>query len=101
MECCDLTVLSASDPVPEGMLDVGADPSAQAIEQAVATGRPVAVRLAGLGAGVLAAASVYAWMGARYFIADETAHAELRQVLDMVATIRGTRPPALTRRGLA
>jgi hypothetical protein len=101
MECCDLTVLTAGDQVPEGVLDAGTDPSAQAIEQAVGTGRPVLVTLSGQGPGPLAAAAVYAYLGVRLFRTDETAAAELRQVLDMVATIQGTRQPSLTRRGLA
>ncbi|HEX6473223.1 MAG TPA: hypothetical protein VF069_29295 [Streptosporangiaceae bacterium] len=53
-------------------------------------------------AGVLAAASVYAWLGVRVFrpLPTHAADAALRQVLDMVASIRGTRPPALSRRAL-
>jgi hypothetical protein len=43
--------------------------------------------------------SVYAWLGARVFRTGDPA--ETRQVLDMVASIRGTRPPAAVRRGLA
>jgi dihydropteroate synthase len=42
---------------------------------------------------------VSAWLGARVFRAHNVA--ETRQVLDMVATLRGERPPAATRRGLA
>ncbi|MEV5711353.1 hypothetical protein [Actinoallomurus sp. NPDC052274] len=46
-----------------------------------------------------AVASVFAWAGARVFrAADADA---MRQVLDMVASIKGTRPPAVSRRGLA
>jgi dihydropteroate synthase len=58
-------------------------------------GKPVGERLI----GTLATTSLCAWMGARVFRAhniDET-----RQTLDMIATLRGTRPPARTVRGLA
>jgi dihydropteroate synthase len=49
--------------------------------------------------GTLAATAVSAWLGARLFRAhDVTA---TRRVLDTVAAIRGTRPPAVARRGLA
>jgi dihydropteroate synthase len=42
---------------------------------------------------------VFAWTGARVF---RTADPDpTRQVLDMVASITGTRPPAVSRRGLA
>jgi dihydropteroate synthase len=56
--------------------------------------KPVGERLI----GTLATTSLCAWMGARVFRAhniDET-----RQTLDMVATIKGTRAPARTIRGL-
>ncbi len=49
--------------------------------------------------GTLAATAVSAWLGARVFRAHDVA--ATRRVLDMVATIRGTRPPAVARRGLA
>ena len=49
--------------------------------------------------GTLAATAVCAWLGARVFRAHEVA--ETRQTLDMVATIRGDRPPTRTTRGLA
>jgi dihydropteroate synthase len=57
--------------------------------------RPVGERLI----GTLATTSVSAWLGARVFRAHNIA--ETRQTLDMIATIRGTRPPARTVRGLA
>lgn len=48
--------------------------------------------------GTLAATAVSAWLGARVFRAhDVTA---TRRVLDTVASVLGTRPPAATRRGL-
>lgn len=56
---------------------------------------PVGERLT----GTLAATAVCAWHGARVYRAHQVT--ETRQVLDMVATIRGTRPPARTVRGLA
>ena len=48
--------------------------------------------------GTLAAAAVAAWLGARVFRAHDVA--ATRQVLDMVAAIRGSRPPRTPRRGL-
>jgi dihydropteroate synthase len=58
-------------------------------------GRPVGERLI----GTLATTSISAWLGARVFRAHNVA--ETRQTLDMVATIRGTRAPTRTVRGLA
>ena len=49
--------------------------------------------------GTLAATAVSAWLGARVFRAHDVA--ATRQVLDMVASIRATRPPTAPRRGLA
>jgi dihydropteroate synthase len=49
--------------------------------------------------GTLAATAVAAWLGARVFRAHDVL--ATRRVLDMVAAIRGTRPPAIARRGLA
>ncbi|WP_206320203.1 dihydropteroate synthase [Streptomyces zingiberis] len=57
--------------------------------------RPVRERLL----GTLAATAVSAWLGARVYRVHEVA--ETRQVLDMVASIAGHRPPAVARRGLA
>ncbi|MEV4727702.1 dihydropteroate synthase [Micromonospora humida] len=56
---------------------------------------PVSERLE----GTLAATAVSAWLGARVFRAHQVL--PTRRVLDMVASIRGDRPPTLTRRGLA
>lgn len=50
-------------------------------------------------AGTLAATVISAWQGARVFRAHDVA--ATRQALDMVSSIRGTRPPAVARRGLA
>jgi dihydropteroate synthase len=49
--------------------------------------------------GTLAATAVCAWLGARVFRAHDVR--ATRRVLDTVAAIRGTRPPAVARRGLA
>jgi dihydropteroate synthase len=49
--------------------------------------------------GTLAATAVSAWHGARVYRVHEVA--ETRQVLDMVASIKGTRDPSLVLRGLA
>ncbi|MEH0843293.1 dihydropteroate synthase [Micromonospora sp. CPCC 205711] len=49
--------------------------------------------------GTLAATAVSAWLGAQVFRAHQVR--PTRRVLDMVAAIRGDRPPTLTRRGLA
>jgi len=47
----------------------------------------------------LAATAISAWLGARIFRVHQVR--ETRRVLDTVASIHGTRPPAATRRGLA
>ncbi|MYV41909.1 dihydropteroate synthase [Streptomyces sp. SID1328] len=57
--------------------------------------RPVKERLI----GTLATTAVSAWLGARVYRVHEVA--ETRQVLEMVASIAGHRPPATARRGLA
>jgi dihydropteroate synthase len=49
--------------------------------------------------GTLAATAVCAWHGARIFRVHQVR--ETRQVVDMVAAIRGDRPPARAVRGLA
>jgi dihydropteroate synthase len=49
--------------------------------------------------GTLAATAISAWHGAQIFRTHDPR--ETRQVLDMVASIRGSRPPAVARRGLA
>ncbi|WP_035857532.1 dihydropteroate synthase [Cryptosporangium arvum] len=83
------------------------------LEKLVATGWPVLVALSrkdfvgetlDLGVderleGTLAATSISAWLGARVFRAHDVR--ATRRTLDMVASIRGTRAPAFTRRGLA
>jgi dihydropteroate synthase len=83
------------------------------LPEMVATGWPVLVSLSnkdfvgetlnlGVGErliGTLATTSISAWLGARVFRAHNIP--ETRQTLDMVASIRGIRPPARTVRGLA
>jgi dihydropteroate synthase len=49
--------------------------------------------------GTLAATAISAWLGARVFRAHQVR--PTRQVLDVVASIRGDRPPAVARRALA
>ena len=88
--------------------------STRRIPELVATGWPVLVSLsrkdfvgetldiaapADRLVGTLAATSVSAWLGARVFRAHDVL--ATRQTLDMVAAIAGTRPPAMSRRGLA
>jgi dihydropteroate synthase len=58
-------------------------------------GLPTEERLA----GTLAATAVSAWQGARIFRVHQVT--ESRQVVDMVASIRGDRPPARAVRGMA
>jgi len=60
-----------------------------------ALGLPIGERLV----GTLAATAVSAWQGARVYRVHEVR--ETRQVLDMVASIKGTREPTLVMRGLA
>ena len=83
------------------------------LDEMVATGRPVLVSLSNKDfvgesldmpvgerlTGTLAATAVSAWHGAQVYRVHEVA--QTRQVLDMVASIRGVRPPARTVRGLA
>jgi dihydropteroate synthase len=83
------------------------------LDELVATGWPVLVALSNkdfIGetldvpvgerlTGTLATTAVSAWLGARVFRAHQVR--ETRQVLDMVAAIRGDRQPAVSRRGLA
>ena len=83
------------------------------LDQMVATGWPVLVSLShkdfvgetldapleGRLVGTLAATAVRAWHGARVFRVHDVA--ATRQTLDMVSSIRGTRPPARAVRGLA
>jgi dihydropteroate synthase len=49
--------------------------------------------------GTLAVTAVAAWLGARIFRAHDVR--QTRQALDMVASVRGDRPPARAVRALA
>jgi dihydropteroate synthase len=83
------------------------------LDELVATGWPVLVALSNKDfvgetldlpvrerlSGTLAATAVCAWHGAQVFRSHDVA--ATRQVVDMVASIRGLRPPARARRGLA
>jgi dihydropteroate synthase len=83
------------------------------LDELVATGWPVLVALSNkkfIGetldldaderlVGTLAATAVAAWQGARVFRAHNVR--ETRQALDMVASIRGSRQPSVSRRALA
>ena len=83
------------------------------LDQMVATGWPVLVSLSNKDfvgetldravddrlIGTLATTSISAWLGARIYRVHNVA--QTRQTLDMVSTIKGTRPPAVARRGLA
>ncbi|WP_086819534.1 dihydropteroate synthase [Allokutzneria sp. NRRL B-24872] len=83
------------------------------LDELVATGWPVLMALSnkdfigetldadvrGRVDGTLAATAVAAWSGARVFRAHEVGRT--RQVVDMVASIAGTRPPARVLRALA
>ncbi|MDL4772123.1 MULTISPECIES: hypothetical protein [Thermomonosporaceae] len=109
MELHERSVLALDAPVPEGVVDAGVGPAAARVAELVAGGRPVLVTLVAAGPGpveaedpgLLATASVYAWLGVRVFRAPEPCAPAVRQALDMVASIRGERRPALARRGLA
>ncbi|MGY1749643.1 dihydropteroate synthase [Modestobacter sp. SYSU DS0511] len=83
------------------------------LDELVATGWPVLVALSNKDfvgetldvpveqrlTGTLAATTVSAWLGARVFRAHDVA--ATRQTLDMVASIKGDRPPVRSIRGLA
>jgi dihydropteroate synthase len=83
------------------------------LDEMVATGWPVLVSLSNKDfvgetldlpveerlAGTLAATAICAWHGARVYRAHQVT--ETRQVIDMVSSIRGVRPPARAVRGLA
>ena len=83
------------------------------LDEVVATGWPVLVAVSNkkflgetLDVGTddrleasLAATALAAWLGGRVFRAHQVR--ETRRALDTVASIRGTRPPAVARRALA
>ncbi|RJL33445.1 hypothetical protein D5H75_11705 [Bailinhaonella thermotolerans] len=102
-----VTAEEAADLEERGEVVVAA--SLREIAEAARAGRAVLVTPADLAAGddgdepdaaaETAAASLCAWAGATYFRTNRPA--EVQQALDMTASIRGDRPPALTRRALA
>ncbi|MBC6457818.1 hypothetical protein [Actinomadura sp. HBU206391] len=49
---------------------------------------------------VLATAAVYGWVGAKVFRVPAQDVAVTREALDMIASIKGKRPPTVSRRGL-
>lgn len=98
-------VVAAGAPVPDGVVDAGTAPRAGEVERLTAAGGEVLVTLETDARepdpGLLAAASAYAWLGVTLFRVPESQADGVRQVLDMVASIQGVRPPAVARRGLA
>ncbi|MFI0483772.1 hypothetical protein [Actinomadura sp. 9N215] len=105
MDVRERKVLSSGAPVPDGVVDAGTAPPAGRVERLTAAGDAVLVTLETDARepdpGLLAAASVYAWLGAAVFRVPDSQADGVRQVLDMVASIQGARPPAVARRGLA
>ncbi|MEO5876794.1 MAG: hypothetical protein ABIQ26_17500 [Streptosporangiaceae bacterium] len=93
-------VWSARPGVAAELTDAGTDPAVPAVQALLADGHDLLVKLSAADSGGLAAAAVYAWLGVRAFVFPGDP-AELRQVLDMVASIKGERPPAVGRRALA
>ncbi|WP_245928774.1 hypothetical protein [Murinocardiopsis flavida] len=100
----------APDADPGWAVDAGYRPDPRRTRTLLTGPRPVLVRCeppAGAAhpdgdvdlADSLAVIAVYAWLGVRVFATRHPRSA--RQVLDMVASIRGDRPPATARRGLA
>ncbi|MFC3997171.1 hypothetical protein ACFOVU_14655 [Nocardiopsis sediminis] len=101
----------AADAVVADAVDAGRRPPASVVRSLASAGRPVLVRCsaaAGAGGGATAArddaaeialVALYAWLGATVFATSQPR--EARRALDMVAAIRGDRPPAVARRGLA
>ncbi|GAA2075984.1 hypothetical protein [Actinomadura alba] len=61
---------------------------------------PAAPATSDTDAAALAAVTVYAWMGARIFRVPARDAAATRESLDMIASIKGSRPPSVSRRGL-
>jgi hypothetical protein len=101
MEPHDDRLLPSGAPAPEGAADAGERPPAGLVRELVAAGAPVVVTPAAGGPELLAEVAVYAWLGVRYFRVPDPGAQDVRDVLDMVASVLGTRPPAYTVRGLA
>lgn len=78
-------------------MDAGTAPPAARVAELAASGEAVLVTLesdaAEPDAGLLAAASVYACLGARVFRVPPSQADGVLQVLDMVASIQGARAP--------
>jgi hypothetical protein len=98
-------VLTLDEPVPDGVTDAGLSPLVAGVGELLTAGDPVLVSLdvppGEDEAALLAAVAVYAWLGVEVFRVPARHLTAVRQALDMVASIKGTRPPALSRRGLA
>ncbi len=93
----------ASGPAPSGHASTArglVEVAPAEVASLTAAGWPVLVDAdAGELAATIAVASVCAWLGARIV---RTRHvAAIRQALEMVESVRGTRAPAVARRGLA
>jgi hypothetical protein len=101
-------VLAGAERAPDGTVDAGTAPPAARVSELVERAGPAGAVMVALDSdaaepdpGLMAAASVYAWLGASVFRVPPSQADGVRQVLDMVAAIRGARPPAVARRGLA
>ncbi|GAB3487723.1 hypothetical protein GCM10027440_33690 [Nocardiopsis coralliicola] len=93
-------MLPPGSPAPDGVADAGPAPDAARVRALAAAGGPVLVRCEGGAPGAeTARVALAAWLGATHVTAAGTGAAE--DALAMVAAIRGTRPPAVARRGLA
>ncbi|WUH97342.1 hypothetical protein OHR68_27920 [Spirillospora sp. NBC_00431] len=105
MDVGERKVVASGAPVPDGVVDAGTAPPADRVERLTAAGDAVLVTLETDARepdpGLLAAASVYAWLGVAVFRVPGSQVDGVQQVLDMVASIQGARPPAVARRGLA
>jgi hypothetical protein len=116
----EVAVLTLGEPVPDGVADAGTSPPVSRVSELLASGDPVLVSIEVSPetdvsphdvspdyvspddeAALLAAVSVYAWLGVEVFRVPARHRAAVRQALDMVASIKGTRQPTLSRRGLA
>jgi dihydropteroate synthase len=107
----EVAVLALGDPVPDGVADAGTSPPVSRLGELLAGGDPVLVSIEVSPdtevssdedeAALLAAVSVYAWLGVGVFRVPARHRRSVRQALDMVASIKGTRQPTLSRRGLA
>jgi hypothetical protein len=95
-------VLPLGGSVPDGVVDAGLSPPIARVGELLAAGGPVLVSLdEEEEVALVAAVSVYAWLGVRVFRVPAEHLTAAGQALDMVASIKGTREPALSRRGLA